>query len=25
VAQDDITFVLCHYDPPGAEAVGVAG
>jgi phosphoserine phosphatase RsbU/P len=24
-AQDDITFVLCHYDPPTADALGVAG
>jgi hypothetical protein len=25
VAQDDITFVLCHYDPIPAGALGAAG
>lgn len=25
VAQDDITFVLCHYDPPAADALGALG
>ena len=24
-AQDDITFVLCHYDPITAGAIGAAG